>query len=65
MIRASTMYAENNICNFEAMLRKSFYRFIQRLQVSDNLLIHVFVNHGLLTIYGAIGLKLFTSLNIF
>ena len=35
---ASTMYAENNICNFEAMLRKSIYRFIQRLQDSDNLL---------------------------
>ena len=31
---ASTMYAENNICNFEAMLRKSIYRFIQRLQDS-------------------------------
>ena len=36
---ASTMYAENNICNFKAMLRKSIYRFIQRLQDSDNLLI--------------------------
>ena len=35
----STMYAENNICNFKAMLRKRIYRFIQRLQDSDNLLI--------------------------
>ena len=36
---ASTRYAENNICNFKAMLRKSIYRFIQRLQDSDNVLI--------------------------
>ena len=36
---ASTMYAVNNICNFEAMLRKNIYRFIQRLQDNDNLLI--------------------------
>ena len=33
------MYAENNSCNFEAMLRKSIYRFMKRLQDSDNLLI--------------------------
>ena len=33
------MYPNNNICNFKAMLRRGIYRFIQRLQDNDNLLI--------------------------
>ena len=33
---ASTMYATHNICNFETMLRKTIYGFMQRLDHSTN-----------------------------
>ena len=34
--RASEMYATHNIKNFEALLRKVIYGFIQRLEDSSN-----------------------------
>ena len=37
---ASTMYATHNICNFETMLRKNIYGFMQRLDHSTNTIIH-------------------------
>ncbi len=36
---ASAMYANNNIDNFETLLRKSTYKFMQRLDKSDNLIV--------------------------
>ena len=36
---ASTMYATHNICNFETMLRKNIYGFMQRLDHSTNTII--------------------------
>ena len=36
---ASTMYATHNICNFETMLRKNIYGFMQRLNHSTNTII--------------------------
>ena len=33
---ASAMYATHNICNFETMLRKNIYGFMQRLEDSTN-----------------------------
>ena len=33
---ASAMYATHNICNFETMLRKNIYGFMQRLEHSTN-----------------------------
>ena len=33
---ASAMYATRNICNFESMLRKNIYGFMQRLEHSTN-----------------------------
>ena len=36
---ASTMYATHNICNFETMLRKNIYGFMQRLTHSTNTII--------------------------
>ena len=37
--RASAMYATHNICNFESMLRKNIYGFMQRLEHSTNTII--------------------------
>ena len=36
---ASTMYANNNICNFETTLRKNTFGFMQRLEQSTNSII--------------------------
>ena len=36
---ASAMYATHNICNFETMLRKNIYGFMQRLEHSTNTII--------------------------
>ena len=36
---ASTMYANNNICNFEITLRKNTFGFMQRLEQSTNSII--------------------------
>ena len=36
---ASTMYANNNICNFETTLRKNTFGFMQRLEQSTNTII--------------------------
>ena len=36
---ASTMYANNNICNFETTLRKNTFEFMQRLEQSTNSII--------------------------
>ena len=36
---ASTMYANNNICNFETTLRKNAFGFMQRLEQSTNTII--------------------------
>ena len=36
---ASTMYANNNICNFETTLRKNTFGFMQRLEQSNNSII--------------------------
>ena len=36
---ASTMYAKNNICNFETTLRKNTFGFMQRLEQSTNTII--------------------------
>ena len=33
---ASAMYAAHNICNFETMLRKNIYGFMQRMDHSTN-----------------------------
>ena len=53
------MYAEYNICNFEAMLRKNIYIFIQRLPDSDNLLIQSISTSWVMkySIYETIGLN--------
>ena len=36
---ASAMHAAHNICNFETMLRKNIYGFMQRLELSNNTII--------------------------
>ena len=36
---SSTMYANNNICNFETTLRKNTFGFMQRLEQSTNSII--------------------------
>ena len=41
---ASAMYAQHNICNFETMIRKSIYGFMQRLENSTNSIICTLYN---------------------
>ena len=36
---ASAMYANYNICNFEAMLRRGIYGFMQRIEASNNTIV--------------------------
>ena len=52
---ASQMFVSNNLCNFEALLRKTTYSFVKRLQRSSNVLIRtVSLSHTVQngTIYG-------------
>ena len=39
---ASEMYATYNIENFEALLQKDIYQYIQRLEDSNNVIIYTF-----------------------
>ena len=39
IVIVSTMYANNNICNFETTLRKNTFGFMQRLEQSTNSII--------------------------
>ena len=43
---ASEMYAKHNIDNFEALLRKVIYGFIQRLEDNTNVIIHNLTRSG-------------------
>ena len=43
---ASEIYATHNIKNFEALLRKAIYRFIERLEDSSNVIIQTHTKSG-------------------